>query len=283
MNRTSLFLLALIGIFVAGCAIPIPPTVPPSPTRRGVQPRSYKMKLAVFNFVDQTGSAGKLVETIPDVLSTELFNKFIDPSQQNRRFELKERAELREIQPGKIEEIRERYKQTVDSFIIGSITRFSADDKLMTVDVRVINAPNGTVMYAGPHEVRYEGVLDVKANRDDLDKISEAIFSAFPVLSEKGAKVTSISGTTITINVGSAQGAKIGMGCLIIGRGDTIRDPLDVSELDNQIFVGEAYMVEVSGKSSKAVVQTVQSLDGVKETIARSKAEIRIGDGVRFK
>ncbi len=230
-----LFAATLAGL--TGCASMMPPTLPPDSPRRGIRPRSYKMKLAVFNFIDQTGSAGKLVETIPDVLSTELF--------RTKRFELNERAELRAIDPAEMQKIREEYKHRVDGFLVGSITRFSVEDKTMTLDIRAINAFNGVVMYAGHHDVKYQGTLDVKAQRADIGSIADEIYKGFPELGSPGIRVISISGETVTINVGKDDGVIVGMGGLVIARGDTLKDPITHKELADEIYVGEVFVIEV--------------------------------------
>ena len=254
----------LLALILFGC-MTMPPTMAPLPPRRGIQPRSYKMKLAVFNFVDQTGSAGKLIQTIPDILATELYN--------TGRFELKERAELREIDPNRIEEVRERYKTEVDTLLVGSITQFSVDDKVMTLDVRAINALNGTVMYAGGHKVRYTGVLEVKVDRDDIKKIAEDIYTAFPELGGPTTKIISMSGDTININLGSDQNAKVGMACLVVASGDTISDPTSGETLSQDIYVAEAYIVEVGEKVCKAVIAPND----------KAKPRPFLNDRVRFK
>lgn len=257
----------LLAVGTVGCQTVMPPSLPPTRPRRPIRPRSYKMKLAVFNFVDQTGSAGKLVQTIPDVLSTELFN--------TGRFELKERAELRAIQAGKIEEIREKYKFEVDAFLVGSITKFSVNDKTMTLDVRAINAFNGTVMYAGNHSIHYKGVLDVEIEREDVSKVSNEIYVAFPKLDAPNLKVASLSGKMATINVGEADGAKVGMGILLLAHGDSLKDPETGEELGDEIYVGEAYIVEVSEKSCKAILVSTRPED--------TATFVKLGDGIRFK
>lgn len=272
ISRAVLYVLLMTLILHAGC-VSMPPMALPKPPRRPINPLSYQMKLAVFNFQDQTGSAGKLIETIPDVLATELFNK--------KRFTLKERAELRAVDVSKMEEIRTRYRTEVDAFLVGSITRFSVDDKIMTLDVRAINAFNGTVMYAGHHDVRYEGVLDVKASRQDIAEIATRIYMAFPVLAGPDIKVISLSGNNVTVNVGAGDEVKDGLGLLVYAAGDTLRDPITREELGDQICVGEGYVVEVKQKSSMAVLNLYErdSNGNVRERSTR----VKIGDTVRFK
>ncbi len=252
------FLFSLVG-----CST-IPPTEAPKPPRRGIKPRSYKMKVAVFNFVDQTDSAGKLIQTIPDILATELFN--------TGRFEVKERAELREVDPTSVKQVQEKYKVEVDAFLVGSITRFSVDDKTMTLDVRAINAPNGTVMYAGDHDVKYTGVLEVKADRDDINNIALEVETAFPDLGDPATRIISLSGDSITVNLGKKDGAKVGMGALIIASGDTITDPSSGETLASDIYVGEAYIVEVGSKACKAIITNRDE-----EVPSRPKLHDRVG------
>lgn len=265
--RPARMFFLLMTLLVAGC-LSVPPTYCTKQPRRSIRPRSYKMKLAVFNFIDQTGSAGKLMETIPDVLSTELFT--------TKRFELKERAELREIDPSKIETTRGQYKFEVDAFLVGSITRFSVDDQTMTLDVRAINAYNGTVMYAGHHDVKYQGVLDVKAERKDIANIAEEIYTAFPKLGGSESRVISLSGDNITINLGEKDGAKVGMGALLVASGDTLKDPAHNTSLGHEIYVGEAYIVEVGEKTCKAIV-------AAKSPTSEEDPAVRLNDSVVFK
>jgi len=229
---------------VAGCITP-PPTLPPPKARRGIMPRSYKMKLAVLNFVDQTGKAGKLVQTVPDILATELFN--------TKRFELKERSELRQLDPTKLEDITKQYQPYVDAFLVGSITHFSSESQVMTIEIRVINAWNGTIMYASPHDVHYT-TGDGSAARDDLTRIAESLLTTFPTLSGPEVKVISLSGKTIMINVGEKDGMKSGMGVLIVAHGDMVKDPVTGERLTDEVMVGEAYVVNVMPKTCQAAL-----------------------------
>ncbi len=266
LPRFRRFGVALALLALAGCSTLPPPTLPPAQPRRGMIPRSYKMKLAVLNFVDQTGTADVLVETIPDVLATELFNT-------EKRFEVKERAELREFNPNQIEEVRQKYKTEVDAFLVGSVTRNSESDHTLTLDVRAINAENGTVMYAGNFNIRYSGDRDVKVNRDDITKIAEDLLLAFPPWTPNpDIKIVSKSGANISINLGQEGGARIGMGVLIVAEGETLlRDPVSGENLGNEVFVGEAYVYEVAEKTCKARIAE------------NSQGIVKLGDFVRFK
>ena len=275
-------MVALAALLLAeGCAT-LPPSLPPTQPRRGITPRSYKMKIAVFNFIDQTGSAGKLVETLPDMLSTELFG--------TQRFEVKERAELRSVDPQQTKAINERYKLELDALLVGSITRFSVEEKVMTLDVRVYNAFNGTVMFASAFDVRYVGVIDAKADRKDIVRVAEAVYAAFPVLGDVTVRVAGMSGNIVTINLGEKDGVKAGMGALVIARGDTLKDPVTREELGDAIYVGETYVIEVGQKSSKLLaVPIVKMFPGqggaADEAAARTARDpvIKLNDSIRFK
>ena len=263
---------AALAVLLAGCQS-LPPTLHYSEPRRAILPRSYKMKLAVFNFVDQTGSASKLVQTMPDILATELFS--------TGRFELLERAELREVDPANILKVRDEYRRKVDAFLVGSITRFSNEDKTMTLDLRIINASGGvsdsagTVLYAGHHDVAYEGILDVRASRGDVTSVARKIQLAFPELGGQRAKVISRSGNLARINLGSRDGVKVGMGALVIAQGDTLKDPVTKEELSDEVYVGEVYVVQVSENDCAAMVFAA----GVDEKTEK----VKINDSVRFK
>lgn len=254
----------ILILLSVGCAS-LPPTLVNQQPRRGITPRSNKMKIAVFNFIDQTGSAGKLVETLPDMLSTELFG--------TKRFEVTERAQLRSVDPQQTKDINQTYKRLLDVLLVGSITRFSVEDKTMTIDVRVYNAVNGTVMFAGHFDVHYSGVLDVKAERKDISKMAEAIYSAFPVLGDVNVRVAGVSGGMVTVNLGEKDGVKLGMGALVVAGGDTLTDPVTKEELTDAVYVGEIYVVEVDPKTSKAIVDAPQQHMPV----------IKLNDLVRFK
>ena len=82
------------------------------------------------------------------------------------------------------------------------------------------------------------------------------IESEFPLLGDPKTKVISMSGDNINVNLGSDQNAKVGMACLVIASGDTISDPGSGETLSQDIYVAEAYVVEVGEKVCKAVVDT---------------------------
>ena len=89
--------LAAVALFAVGvgCApSPVvqlvaypPPFIPVEPVRETIVPKSQFMEVAVLNFVDQTGAAGPLVETLADRLTTAMH--------KSGRFEVYDRGQLR--------------------------------------------------------------------------------------------------------------------------------------------------------------------------------------------
>jgi hypothetical protein len=160
----------------------------------------------------------------------------------------------------------------------------------MTLDVRVYNAFNGTVMFASAFDVRYVGVIDAKADRKDIVRVAEAVYAAFPVLGDVTVRVAGMSGNIVTINLGEKDGVKAGMGALVIARGDTLKDPVTREELGDAIYVGETYVIEVGQKSSKLLaVPIVKMFPGqggaADEAAARTARDpvIKLNDSIRFK
>ncbi|OVE75584.1 hypothetical protein BVX97_04140 [bacterium E08(2017)] len=222
--------------------------------------------MAVFNFVDQTGVAGSLVHAIPDVLSVELFS--------SGRFELEERAELREAGPGNISRERSRYRDKVDMFVVGSINRISAEDNLLALDVSVINAVNGAVMYAGHHKVNFSGVLNAKAQRMDIAAIAHKIIDAFPMNSSRTGKIIGLTGDSIVINLNETDGARVGMGLLIMAESDSVRDPVTKTSMTPDVYIGEAYIIEVGKVSCKAELAQPKGRISELEAILRRETDL---------
>lgn len=227
----------------SGCSILPPPSIEPKMPRRGITPRSYRLKLAVFNLLDQTGSGGRLSESVSEMLHVALF--------QTNRFELMQRAEVRGSDPNNIDAIRKRYQNTLDALVVGSITHFKPTQHVMTLNISVMN-PYGTTMAADSFEVRYTGTINVDADRRDIDKIADWIEREFPKLAS--GMVLSRSGNRITINLGGDSGVQVGMWVLIASRGDIIKDPDTGEFLGSDIYVGEAYVIGVNPGTCEAVV-----------------------------
>ena len=133
----------LLALAMAGCLsyvvvpepIPQGPVfIPPSSGRKALKPapKSYRFRVAVQDFIDQTNSAGDLVRTIPDILTTNLFD--------TRRYDIYDRGQLRDKSSGQAEKLIKQLtdEYEIDGVIVGSITRFSPQSRELTVDVRVI-------------------------------------------------------------------------------------------------------------------------------------------------
>lgn len=231
--------------------------------RRGITPRSYKMKLAVFNLLDPTNSGGRLSESVSENLHVALF--------ETGRFELMQRAEVRGTDPGNIDAIRRQYQARLDALVVGSITHFNPAERTMTLNVNVMNA-YGTTMAARSFTVRYTGTINVDASREDIQQIAQWIEREFPKLDS--GLVLSWTGSRVTINLGSDHGVQVGMWVLIAARGDMIKDPQTGEFLGRDIYVGEAYVIGVDPGSCEALVV---------ETIDKKTPEIQVNDKVVFK
>ncbi len=261
-KRNVLTIAAGVACLLMVSCVTVPPTYCAKEPRRTIKPRSHKMKLAVFNFVDQTGRAGNLIKTIPDVLSMELLVP--------KRFEVLERAKLREIGARKTEEQRNKYKYAVDAFIQGNITRFSEKGRVMAIDVRVVNAYNGAVMYAGHHDVHYKKEQNVTADIKDIQAIANAIHKAFPVLVASKGKIISLSGEDISINLGENDGVKVGMGVLIVAERDVVDNPSSHAGSSPERYIGEGYIVEVMPDASKGIVAMPENrINSLEATLRR--------------
>lgn len=243
--------------------------------RRGITPRSYKLKLAVFNLLDPTRSGGRLSESVAEMLHVALFS--------TNRFELMQRAELRGTDPSNIDAIKEAYQRTLDALVVGSITHFNPTDRVMTLNINVMNA-YGTTMAAKSFPVRYSGTINVDADRADIDAIAEWIERQFPKLAS--GLVLSRSGNRITINLGAESGVQVGMWVLIASRGDVVKDPKSGEFLGSDIFVGEAYVIAVNAATCEArvvdVLEERQDGSGQVRAVQRTP-EIRVNDKVVFK
>ncbi len=264
-NRNAMIGLVFVAIagMAAGCSLDPPPSVEPGMLRRGISPRSYKMKLAVFNMQDPTGSGGRLAESVSEMLHVALF--------ETGRFELMQRAELRGTDPGNIDAIRKQYQQSLDALVVGSITHFSPANKTMALNVNVMNA-YGTTMAAKSCQVKYTGTINVDADREDIKAIADWLEQQFPKL--QSGLVLSRSADRVTINLGGESGAQRGMWVLIASRGDAVKDPKTGELLGSDIYVGEAYIIAVNPATCEAVL--VPRADG-------KAPEIKVNDKVIFK
>lgn len=256
--------ICLFALAAVGCSqVPPPPSLEPVMPRRGITPRSYKMKLAVFNLMDPTGSGGRLSESVSEMLHVALF--------ETNRFELMQRAEIRGVDPGDTERIKREYQSRLDALVVGSITHFNATDRTMALNINVMNA-YGSTMAAKSFTIRYTGTINVDADREDIKAIAQWIERMFPKLD--AGTVLSRTDNRITVNLGSDSGVQRGMWVLVASRGDVIKDPKTGDFLGSDIYVGEAYVIAVNAATCEALVAP---------TIEQKNPEIKVHDKVVFK
>ena len=182
--KTKLLLITVLTSFLAtGCPEPriplgFPPYLRVKLPRVSTYITHFKMRFAVFNFIDQTHAAGELVKILPDMLTTELFN--------TGRFEIYDRGQLRDRSGEEIEKLMAKMKSrwSVDSFVHGSITGLSPDRKKLSVDIRIISSRGDLVVFAKSFQISYEGRLNLVASRGDIVKIAKTIWEAFPKVAD---------------------------------------------------------------------------------------------------
>lgn len=268
-------LLLLAAAWASGCSIAPPPSIEPMMPRRDITPRSYKMKLAVFNLTDQTGAGGKLTESVSEMLHVALF--------QTKRFELMQRAEIRGIDSRDTRQIQQDYRNRLDGLVVGSITNFTPADKTMTLNVNVMN-PFGTTLAARSFQAKYTGTINVQAGREDVDTIAQWIERAFPKL-QSGLVIARPSADRITVNLGSESGVTPGMGLLIAARGNIIKDPNTGEVLGSDIYIGEAYVIAVQDAKCTArlaPIEVVVNANG-RQQATTLVPQVNVNDKVVFK
>jgi hypothetical protein len=240
---------------------PLPPISAFEMTRRPYQPYSLKFRLAVLNFVDQTGAAGQLVKTIPDVLTTTLYDA--------SRFDLYDRGQLRDKTTKDVEALIPTLP--VDGLLQGAITQIRTDQKVIVCDIRVTNKYSSAVMFASSAEISYTGAIDVVLARENIASLSRAISDSFPRLDERQpAKILEINGNTVTISAGVDRGIKTGVAALVEASGGGLTRDIDTGEvLASNYYVGQVSVISVVDRVAKAQID--------------ASGEIRVGDLVIFK
>jgi curli biogenesis system outer membrane secretion channel CsgG len=311
-NTAALALVLAAALGVSGCPqkdIPAPkiidfpdPHLPIQPARSTITPKSQFMRVAVLNFVDQTGKAGAAVEPLADMLSTELH--------KSGRFEVYDRGHLRYFdatqvidqcqksrkgcvswmtQPaekGKTEQASAvagvdqfRAKFTADAYnailngtdavLLGAVTAVS--EKRMDFDFRLVNSFSFTTMVSGTGSVSYESSGAVlRLGRDEVVKTAADIRAALPTPSAgKIGKVTVQDGRVLTVSLGRKDGIIQGMNVFVVMPGRAMYTQAGTPVLVDELYLAQAYVVSVYENSSQVVV-----FDG---------SDYRVGDDVRFK
>ena len=233
--------LILTGITLAvwGCAGTLmpPPTAPLRP-RETVNIESFKFRAAVIDFRDQTGQAGDLVKTVPDILTTALF--------KSGRIDLYDRGALRGLSARDAgEEIKALMDQRrIDGVVSGTVTRFSRSERSITVELRLLSR-NKAVMYADQHTLSYTGRRAMEISREDVFSLGKAISGAVPKVPD--LQIVSKNGDLVTLNGGSKKGLVVGMTGYIQTFLHRINDPVtgEIAK-PSPIIVGEVVINQVS-------------------------------------
>jgi len=311
LKLTALTVVALVAVIgLPGCPKPVdlpevsvypPPYLPIDPARKTIIPTSQYMKIAVLNFVDQTGKAGDLVESLADVLSTELH--------QTRRFEIYDRGHLRHYDFTQVldrcncagkgpgcdgkgsegegacsssgesagtdrfdartsiaAESFDTLRSKTDALLLCAIT--TAADGKAVFDYRLVNSQSFTVLVAGVGSVNYRGTTDLlKVIRGGMVDVAQKIKKALPTPNTKSyGKVIVQDGVVLTVSLGQKDGIIPGLNIFVIGaRGQGGR----TSTVD-EAYLAQAYVVSVYDNTSQVVV-------------FHSENDYRVGDNVRFK
>ncbi|HEX9577375.1 MAG TPA: hypothetical protein VF993_06460 [Myxococcales bacterium] len=250
----------------------MPALIAPELGRRPLRPppTSYKFRVAVLDFTDQTNSAGDLVRTMPDILTTSLFD--------TRRYDIYDRGQLRNKSPQEVEkEVHDlAVNGIIDGEILGSITRFSPADRTMIIDVRLINGRSSAVMFAREQPIHYKGVLDVQVERKDLQELAKLIKDAVPE-DVPEARIAAKNGDELVISAGSNLGIIKGMTAFVVASGDTIEHPESGETLSSRSLIAEVYVTAVEKQICRAQIARPRPDE------ERKGFYIQVNDLVRFK
>jgi hypothetical protein len=255
-------LLFVCTLVASGCgSATLPPPSAPFPPRDEVPVESYKFRVAVSDFTDQTERAGNLVNTIPDILTTALF--------KSGRVDLYERDTLRELSAqdttNVIRDLMDR--RMIDGVISGTITRVTGSQKMIVVEIRLLSR-NKAVMYADNHTLTFRGRRVMEINRDDVIALAETISKAMPPAPD--IKIVSKSGDRVTLGGGENKGLIAGMMGYVQAIIDKVSDP-ETGEVPRPayVIVGEVVIDQVTQDSATGRILTGE--------------DIRPNDIVRFK
>jgi hypothetical protein len=246
-------LLLVCGLWVWGCGgIVSPPLTAPFRPREDVTIENFKFRVAVMDFTDQTGQAGDLVKTIPDILTTVLF--------KSGRLDLYERDPLRGLSAKDAGEAIQNLmdKRMIDGVISGTVTRFSRVDKKIVMDLRLLSR-NKAVMYADQHTLSFQGRRSMEITRDDVESLGEAISKAVPRVPDM--KIVSKNGNLITLSGGSNKGLVAGMTGYVQAYLEKVNDP-ETGEIPKPtpVIVGEVIIDQVGGDSAMGRIVTGEDI-----------------------
>jgi hypothetical protein len=254
-------LLLGVGAVLWGCASTMPPLTVPLPPRNEIPIESYKFRVAVLDFTDQTGLAGDLVKSIPDILTTALFK--LD------RVDLYERTPLRGLLPQdastRIQQLMEQ--RAIDGVITGTVTRFTGIQKTLVIELR-LHSRNQAVMYASDHTLTFQGRRVMEINRDGVIAIAKTVSAAIPTVPD--AEVTSKVMNRVELDKGRDAGLVEGLTGYVQARRQTINNP------ETGAAANPAYDIV-----AEIVVEQVSQDSAIGRIILGE--DITAGDLVRFK
>ena len=246
---------------LACSSMSLPPLTAPFPPREEISVESYKFRVAVVDFADQTGRAGDLSKTIPDILATMIFKL--------KRVDIYDRSTLRGLPSDEtdilIKDLLE--KRVIDGVIAGTVTRFTGTQKSLVVEMRLLSR-NNAVMYANDRTVTFRGRRVMEVNRGDVAAIATAISSSIPTVSD--APVASKVSDHVVIEHGAKTGVIVGMTGYIQARRDTVNDP-ETGAVATPAYVTVAEIVIDQVNRDTSTGRIVAGRD------------VRVNDIVRFK
>ncbi len=262
--------IALAGFFLAGCATSPPVTGPsdrPSATA-AVMPRAEalapivtrgpKKRVAVIRFQDKSAyGRGRLGEAVQDILMTELsksglfvlvsrgadLDLVLDEQDLGTSGIVRkgtgpksgEILGLNAIVTGAVSQFG--VKQKSATYLVGASKTQTAE---ATVDVRVVDATSGQVIFAesgtGIHEESstqvlgiggakgYDETMEGKALRAAISKFIDNLIQRMEAIPWSG-KVAAVDGDEITINAGQKTGLLAGDRLRVFGEGREVIDP----------------------------------------------------------
>ncbi|MEW6719773.1 MAG: CsgG/HfaB family protein [Thermodesulfobacteriota bacterium] len=255
----------------AGCATAPPVTGPSTrestpaaemrdvkrPAAAPIMSHGPKLRVAVVKFQDKSAyGRGRLGPAIQDILTTELArsDKFIMITRQDLDLVLDEQdlARTATIKAGTGAKSGE--VMGVNAIVTGVVSQFGVKQKSATylvgasktqtaeatVDVRVIDATTGRIIYAesgsGVHETSstevlgiggrtgYDETMEGKAFRAAVSKFIDNMIRKMESIEWTG-KVASVEGAEVTVNAGKKTGLAPGDRLTVFGEGREVIDP----------------------------------------------------------
>ncbi len=238
IKKVVFLLVCCLWVWGCGGEVLLPPPTAPLRPREDVSIENYKFRVAVMDFTDQTGQAGDLIKTIPDILTTVLF--------KSGRLDLYEREPLRGLSARDAGETIQGLieKRMIDGVISGTVTRFSRTEKTIVMELRLLSR-NKAVMYADQHTLSFKGRREMEITRDDVVSLGDAISKAVPRVPDM--KIISKNAAQVTLSGGSNKGLVDGMTGYVQAYLEKVNDP-ETGEIPKlaPVIVGEIVVDQVS-------------------------------------